>query len=155
MGFFHLRLKDMPNDFILLSPLDPETGGLSNYSCFGGPISWFFCAKCGVRCFAFWGTGEVSEIDLEEWLGKSSEGKKTKVWRPRPEGWTPDKPKEFIGESVEGKNAYMSVNAHTLEPGQEGLDLREWHEKKWILYLDCKDDKEENRYVQPHDGGIY
>jgi hypothetical protein len=27
-GYFHVRLKDAPNDFVLLSPIDPENGGL-------------------------------------------------------------------------------------------------------------------------------
>jgi hypothetical protein len=33
-----------------------------------------------------------------------------------------------------GGGSYLTVNASTLEAGQEGLDLREWHEKGWIRY---------------------
>jgi hypothetical protein len=54
-----------------------------------------------------------------------------------------------------GGKSYLSVNAHTLEPGQEGLDLREWTEKGWIAYLDMKDQVGESRLGEPHEGGIY
>ncbi|KAF2098647.1 DUF636 domain-containing protein [Rhizodiscina lignyota] len=150
MGFFHLRLKDSPNDFVLLSPLNPQEGGLSNYQCFDKIINWYFCGNCGVRCFALRGHGEVSDIDLESWLGKPSEGKTTKVWRPRAENW-----REGSVEWKEGKNAYLSVNAATIEPGQEGFDLKEWHEKKWINYLDMTDERKDDRYGEPHAGGCY
>lgn len=155
MGFFHVRLKDMPNDFLLLSPLDPQEGGLSNYTCFEGRINWYFCARCGVRCFAFSGTGEVQELDLGTWTGAGPEGKMSKVWQPRPYGWTPEKGAESEEDSGQGWNAYLSVNAHTLEPGQEGLDLRDWVENKWVCYLDCKDEEQPDRYGKPHEGGTY
>jgi len=59
---------------------------------------------------------------------------------------------------------YLSINATSLEPGQEGLDLREWwvaleskrraltggrHEKGWITYLDCLEEKGEDRLHVP------
>lgn len=56
---------------------------------------------------------------------------------------------------TEGKNAYLSVNAITLEPDQEGLDLREWHENGWICYLDCKVNTEDNHFGRPSEGGMY
>ena len=149
-GFFNVRLKDSPNDFLLLSPLNPHDGGLSNYKCSDKIVDWFFCGNCGVRCFCLWGEGEVVHIDLEKWLGKESEGKKTKVWKPRVQNW-----REGSAEWEEGKNAYLAVNAMSIEPGQEGFNLKEWHEQGWINYLDCKYEKEDNRYREPHEGGCY
>lgn len=31
---------------------------------------------------------------------------------------------------------YLTVTGLTLDPGQDGLDLREWTEKKWVMYVD-------------------
>ncbi|KAF2192821.1 hypothetical protein K469DRAFT_731248 [Zopfia rhizophila CBS 207.26] len=132
-SLFHVRLGDAPNDFILLSPTNPSA-------------HWFFCGKCGVRCFVFGPGeqhGETVEIDLEGWLGRRSEGKSTKVWRPKKEAWAED------------KDTYLSINAPSLDAGQEGLDLREWHEKGWIAYLDQLDQKENNRLDVPYRGGMY
>jgi hypothetical protein len=140
-AFFHVRPKDPYDDFILLSPLDPESGGLSNYTCFDARINWYFCPKCGVRCFAFCGDSEVRSVDVEEWMGRLPAGDKTQVWVPKP--------------SSSDKISYLSLNAHAFEPGQEGLDLREWVEKKWVCYLDCKDELEDDRYSKPHIGGTY
>jgi hypothetical protein len=66
------------------------------------------------------------------------------VWMVKREGWD-----EVAGES------YLSVNAATLEPGQEGVDLREWMEKGWIAYFDSKDKVVEDRLGVPHGRGIY
>lgn len=99
-----------------------------------------------MRCFIFNGPSEVAEVDLQDWgvkPKKGSEGKLTRVWRPEEEGY------------VEGKTGYLSINAITLEPGQEGFDLNEWTEKQWILYMDCKDEKDEDRFGKPHRGGTY
>jgi hypothetical protein len=49
-----------------------------------------------------------------------------RAWRPRREGWR------------ENQTGYLSVNAVTLELA-EGLDLRAWHERGWISYLDCRE----------------
>jgi hypothetical protein len=72
---------------------------------------------------------------------------KTKVWGPK-EPWA---------EGTE--NGYLSVNAATLEAGQEGLDLREWAEKGWIAYLDTLSapqlEPRENRLGKPYEGGMY
>jgi hypothetical protein len=139
MSFFHVRLPDAVNDFRLLSPLDPQKE-LSDYTCFHKQIHWYFCPKCGVRCFAFMGEGVVKEAEVE--------GKTVKVWGPK-EGW------------IEGteNGSYLSVNAVTLEAGQEGLDLREWTEKGWIAYLDIllvpQQEPGENRLGKPFEGGMY
>jgi hypothetical protein len=143
MGIFHTRVPDSPEDFYLLSPLDLSS--LSDYQCVGKAIHWYFCSNCGVRCFALRGEGEVVEVDLEAALGEESEGKMTKVWRCKKEGWKEGK----------GKGNYLSINAHTIEPGQEGLDLREIVDKKWIAYLDFKDRKEEDRFDYPHESGTW
>lgn len=69
--------------------------------------------------------------------------RETEVWRAKKEGW------------AEGDTSYLSVNATSLEAGQEGCDLREWHEKGWITYLDILDEKEEDRMEKPFRGGMY
>ncbi|CZT15089.1 uncharacterized protein RCC_00989 [Ramularia collo-cygni] len=149
LGMFHLRLEDSPRDFLVLSPLNFEDPGvLGDYRTFAGEYHWYFCNECGVRCFAFAGAdgkggrgGEVIEIDMEA-VGDG--GKKTiKVWRPLRKGW------------VEGKVGYLSINATTLEQDQEGLDLRDWAEKGYIYYIDCKERVESDQYGRPHAGGIY
>ncbi|OAA57408.1 Mss4-like protein [Niveomyces insectorum RCEF 264] len=133
MGIFHLRLADAANDFILLSPLDPFND-LGDYLCGNKILHWFFCKTCGVRCFFFMGEGRVVDRDID--------GETRKVWVP-------------AEDFVEEENGYLSVNATSLDPGQEGLDLREWHEKGWIHYLDMLDKKEENSWERPHRGGMY
>ncbi|KAF2425737.1 hypothetical protein EJ08DRAFT_652033 [Tothia fuscella] len=82
------------------------------------------------------GEGEVTE--------KGVGGEKKTVWVPKEAGW------------VEGSGlSYSSINAHSLDAGKDGLDLREWHEKSWISYLDCLDEKEADRFELPHRGGAY
>ncbi len=88
-----------------------------------------------MRCFAFSGQGEVREVEVE--------GKKMTAWTPKREGWE------------ESKTGYLSVNAATLDQDQEGLDLREWTEKGWIAYLECKEGPGETRLREPHEGGMY
>ena len=135
MGLFHVRLMDAPNDFLLLSPLNPEQGGLTDYTCFARKNHFYFCPTCGVRCFAFSGESEVREVEID--------GNKQQVWTPKRAGWN------------EPGTGYLSVNGITLEPGQEGLNLKEWHEKGWIQYLDMKNHELEDRLGEPHEGGIY
>jgi hypothetical protein len=134
MSIFHLRVPFAPTDFVLLSPLDP-TNQLSDYTCCEGNIHFLFCKTCGVRCFAFVGEGEVVEKEVA--------GEVRKVWAPKEVGYE------------EGQSAYLSVNAQTVEAGQDGFDLREWHEKGWICYLDCLDKKGDERTAAPHRGGTY
>lgn len=53
---------------------------------------------------------------------------------------------------------YLSVNALTLDRGQVGgpdLDLRELVDRKWLRYLDCKDEEGEPRVEYPHEGGTW
>jgi hypothetical protein len=115
-----LRLMDSPNDFYLLSPItsdggalggidvNPE-GGLKDYMCIDYLIHWYFCSKCGVRCFNMMGEGEIRDVEVE--------GKVVKAWTPKREGW------------VEGPSN-LSVNATSIDAGQEGFDMRE----VWIIF---------------------
>ncbi|KAE8451339.1 hypothetical protein EG329_003968 [Mollisiaceae sp. DMI_Dod_QoI] len=142
MSFFHLRVMNSPEDFQLLTPTDPFTE-LGDYTCGEKRIHWFFCRRCGVRCFAFAGEGETVDFEVEfEIVMVGKVKRKMKVWKPKSEGW------------VEKENGYLSINAATLNAGQEGLDLREWTEKGWIAYLDMKGDGEA-RLGKPHEGGMY
>lgn len=134
LGLFHLRPPAPTEDFALLSPLDPFTE-LGDYLVFDKLIHWFFCKTCGGRCFSLYGEGEV--------VTKEIEGETRQVWIPKPI------------EQGAARRLYLSVNAHSLDEGQEGLDLREWHEKGWIQYLDVLDMKEEPRFGKPYRGGIY
>lgn len=163
-GFFHVRLGSAPDHFALLTPLDPMTE-LADYTCFDHKLHWLFCRKCGVRCFTFSGKGEVVECDMEKDLGgrefvegikdlhKGENDGTVKVWRPKKEGWYER------GYPLEGRS-YFSVNAYTLEAGQEGLDLRQWTEEKQVLYLDCLEPNgegtgETRTYERPQYGGAY
>lgn len=90
-----------------------------------------------MRCFAFDGESEIREVEVE--------GKKIQAWAPKREGWI----------EGAGKGSYLSINAATLEPGQEGLDLREWTEQGWIAYLEIKNDTDESRMGVPYQAGMY
>ena len=136
MSIFHVRLIDAPGDFMLLSPLNPTSGGLKDYQCFIKNAHWYFCGTCGVRCFTVAGEGEVREIEIE--------GEKKQAWMMKREGW-----------DEEHGMSYFSLNAATLEPEQEGFNLKEWTEKGWIAYCDSKDNVGDFRMGKPHDGGMY
>jgi hypothetical protein len=143
-GIFHIRLPSAPDDFALLQPLDPLTE-LGDYRTEKGGIQFYFCKTCGVRCFSFYGQGEVvTRTDIPE-----REGEEVKVWRPKKDEW-----REFR-RAEDDNNTYLSVNALTLDARQEGLDLREWAEEKRIAYLDCLDWKESDTTERPHVGGTY
>ena len=137
-ALMHIRLPSAPDDFLLLSPLNPFEE-LGDYRCFDKFLRFFFCKTCGVRCFTFYGEGEV--VDRE--VGPS--GEKRKVWCAKGEDWKED------------ENGYLSVNAYSLDANQDGLDLREWTEKKWVWYLDnLTDDTSRLRsYDKPFPGGAY
>lgn len=134
----HIRLPSSPDDFLLLSPLDPLSD-LGDYLCFERQLHFLFCKGCGVRCFTFMGEGELVEKET------GTSGETQTVWCPK-QGW------------VEDGTRYLSVNGYTLDAGQEGLDLREWTEKKWVMYLDCLTDEpvgSDTTYDRPFPGGAY
>lgn len=144
MSFFHVRLVSAPSEFILLHPStgDDPLANLGDYKCNKERAHWYFCKQCGVRPFIMIGEGEVAEVDVDEFMGKQPSGKAEKVWRLKKDGY------------VEGKGGYFSLNASTLDHDQEGLDLRDWHERGWIRYLD--EWKDEGGWeCSPHPEGMY
>ncbi|KAF9876402.1 hypothetical protein CkaCkLH20_06345 [Colletotrichum karsti] len=156
-GFFHMRLESSPDDFLLLKPLDPYKE-LGDYQVYQKDLHFLFCKTCGMRCLIFMGKGEVVEVDLETLGFKSESGngdnradsdaKLTKIWRPLKDGW------------LEGKKfgSYLSVNGYAVDAGQEGFDLREITEKKWVGYLDwleLHEDSQGVRHDRPWAGGAY
>jgi len=150
-AYLHLRLDNAAADFLLLSPLDPRES-LGDYRCNTGEFHFFFCKSCGGKCFLFCGGHEVAEVPLDDIgidAGKLGDGVqvgdgKIKVWRGK---------QGVFDESK--RMGFLSVNAHTLDAGQEGMDLREWHEKGWILYLDGLAGKGKPQYGTAHEGGVY
>ena len=134
MGLFHVRPIDPPADFQLLSPLNPTSGGLQDYQCFAKKTHWYFCPTCGVRCFGFNNTGEVRTEDVG--------GEKKEVWGFKRKEWD------------EAEKKYLTVNALTLEPKQEGFDLREWVDKGWVAYYDYSKN-ERDQMALPHAGDPY
>ncbi|EEQ33086.1 hypothetical protein McanMca71_003797 [Microsporum canis] len=157
-GLFHMRLPKATEDFYLLSPLEPEKE-LTDYKILEAGSSWYFCPTCGVRCFSFRGKGKVEDVELEEWVTKPAdmtdtkaaaaaggEGSKkitTKAWRIEKEGWDEGK-----------RTSYLSINVQTLEP-EDGLDLRELVDKKWLGFIDCREFKEKQRFDRPQTGGSW
>jgi hypothetical protein len=168
MNYFHTRLFSAPDDFVLLAPLDPMEGGLGDYTTNEHVLHFLYCKRCAVRCFVFSGPGEIVEVEEPEILrGKewardaltyvgskdggadaSEEGKNRmiKVWRPSKALWNP------LEDSEDSPQCYLSVNAVTLDAGQEGLDLREWTEQKKVIYLD---DQDTRWFDRPCFGGTY
>ncbi|KAH6716262.1 hypothetical protein BKA61DRAFT_602835 [Leptodontidium sp. MPI-SDFR-AT-0119] len=148
-GHFHIRTAWSPEDFMLLSPLDP-TAELGDYTCNNGRIHWLFCKKCAGRCFIFAGKGETAEVDLDEMGVKDrDEGKmgKRTIWRPQAKGWD---------ERESG--CYLSVNGYTVDSGQEGFELGEFTANKWVGYVDCLElngPEREPRYDKPYEGGAF
>jgi hypothetical protein len=146
-GFLHIRLANPPKDFALLSPLDPVKE-LSSYGR-SGMANWCFCKTCGVRCFLIEGEGEVNEVDLAspgdvdlERAKIEGDGTKVKVFQPN---------KDWKEEG----NACLRINALTLDAKQEGLDLREWGEKKWIQYVNWLEEIQGYDYERPYVSGTY
>lgn len=151
MGLFHLRVIDPATDFVLLSPSDPHTE-LGDYRTFAKKTSWYFCKLCGVRCFSLGGEWESVELDLEKWSGhENTNGKMTKVWKPKSGEWKP----VVDGKEILKPGCYLSVNATSIEPGQEGFSLKEWSEKGWVAYLDSRTRTGNPRVTEPYEGGIY
>ncbi|KAF2742293.1 hypothetical protein M011DRAFT_462537 [Sporormia fimetaria CBS 119925] len=153
MGLFHVRPKDPATDFIMTSPTSFDD--LADYRCNEGKIGWYFCKKCGCRPFGGGGEFEQVDIDVGEWAGKEGVGKTQKVWVSRPKGeWT---------DTSNGKNEvrpshYLSINAVTLDSGEGGVDLNEWHEKNWLYYSEYKESSLGTplvRWEKPYPGGMY
>jgi hypothetical protein len=140
MGFFHCRPYDLPNDFILTSPSSiDELGVYKTEKC---RINWYFCKNCGCRPFATSGQWEQKDLDINKWAGREGgDGKMEKVL--------------VFKDEEEGAYNYMSVNAVTLETGEGGVDLKEWHEKGWIAYVENREKKEKTLGgPKPHAGGM-
>jgi hypothetical protein len=146
-GMFHMRVPYAPEDFLLLSPADPFQD-LGDYTWAKKEIHFFFCKTCGMRCFLFGGVGEVTEVDLgANGVPGYEAGKLTKVWHAKPDGWN-------TGSDV----SYLSINALTTDPFQEGFDMREWAEKKWIGYVDTLQEEgkqEQSNFERPCIQGTY
>lgn len=151
MGFFHCRPINVSDDFILTSPSTIEE--LGDYRAFTGKIGWYFCKKCGVRIFGLGGKWKQADVDIEKWAGEKSEGRMQKVWKTTPD---PDFMVEVPGKTEKKQIHYLSVNAVTLDP-DDGIDLREWHDKGWIFYVDNREKKggTKVRFGEPHPGGLY
>jgi hypothetical protein len=66
--------------------------------------------------------------NTEQRKGDDDDTEKIRVWRPKKEGWD-----EAVGK---GSKSYLSVNMTSLDAGQDGLDLREFVDKGWIVYTD-------------------
>lgn len=154
-GHFHMRTAWAPEDFLLLSPLDPMAE-LGDYTCYSGTIHWLFCKRCGGRCFLFAGKGETAEVDLDEMGVRDSDGGKMgrrTVWRPKAEGWS-----EQGGDEESGLRCYLSVNGYTVDAAQEGFELGEFTANKWVAYVDCLElhgPEREPRYDKPYEGGAF
>lgn len=147
---FHIRTAWAPEDFMLLSPLDPMAE-LGDYTCNQGLIHWLFCKKCAGRCFLFAGKGETAEVDLDEMGVKDGDGGKMgkrTIWRAKSEGW----------DEQSESGCYLSVNGYTVDPGQEGFELGEFTANRCVAYVDCLElegPEREPRYDKPYKGGAF
>lgn len=153
IGILHVRVQSSPDDFLLLSPGDPFAE-LGDYKCDSKLLHFFYCRTCAVRCFVFMGEGEEVEVEDKDVLAlegvKRKDGERVTAWRPKKEGWQ---------EGRLDHGCYLSVNALTIDPEQEGFDLREWKETGVIAYLDTRRSGQPDRgmpnFEQPHPGGVY
>ncbi|PVI01156.1 hypothetical protein DM02DRAFT_561966 [Periconia macrospinosa] len=147
LGMFHTRPKDPANDFILTSPSTIEELGI--YNAFGGKNQWYFCKKCGVHAFGVGAEWISTELDVEKWAAGEEGGNNTqKVWKTAE--------LDYVNPKYPGKKAhYVSANAITLEE----VDLIEWHDKGWIMYIDNRNPTtnsfQSTRYGKPYPGGCY
>ena len=87
---------------------------------------------------------EIADVGFEKVLGEESKGILTDVWKYKEEGWVEG-----------GKISYFSVNANTIESEKEGFNLKELGDKKWIEYLDVKDQVHVNHYDHQHKGRMW
>lgn len=153
-GFLHVRPASAFDDFLLLSPLDPLKS-LGDYVCNNETLHFLYCKTCAVRCFIFYGEGEVVDVSLPEAValagaksGSEEDGVSVKAWRPK---------KVELNASIPHQGSYLSVNGHTIDAGQKNVDLREWVETKAVMYLDWlpSDGRLPPRCETPHVGGSY
>lgn len=143
---FHCRPVDVPNDFVLTSPANPDD--IARYNSFGGDVNWYFCKKCGVRMFGGCGRWVQEELDVKKWAGEDGGGNiLSQVWKLQ----AVDGKKLFDG----GPFVYVTVNAITLDD----LDLVELHKKGWICYYENRVRKGseplQSRYSEPFPGGCF
>ena len=95
-----------------------------------------------------------TELDVGDWAGGESKGETKQVW-------TLASGEDFTrveeGKTIVKPLHYLSVNAFTLEVGEGGVDLREWHEKKWIFYVENlkRHNGTQMRVNEPFPGGLY
>ncbi|EHK19256.1 uncharacterized protein TRIVIDRAFT_231478 [Trichoderma virens Gv29-8] len=149
-GHFHMRMAWAPEDFMLLSPLDPMAE-LGDYTCNSGLVHWLFCKTCGGRCFVFEGEWETAEVDLDEMGVKDRDGGKMgkrTIWRPKADGWSEQRE----------CGCYLSVNGYTVDAAQEGFELGEFITNRWVAYVDCLElngPEREPRYDKPYNGGAF
>lgn len=157
-AYFHINLADPKSDFILLSPLDPLKE-LTNYKCAEKAQNLLFCPTCGIRAFINEGpegkplgklvSKDLSKIGLSlsqlQQLGFESERDATDVTVHVP-----------CDEWDSAATHSLRINAHALDKGQEMLDLREWHERKWVQYVNWLDEIDGARsYERPFHFGAY
>ncbi|KAF2708591.1 hypothetical protein K504DRAFT_477100 [Pleomassaria siparia CBS 279.74] len=150
MGFFHCRPININDDFILTSPSNIQE--LGDYRVFAKRTGWYFCKTCGVRTFGMSGTWEQDEIDVGTWSGKQhGDGTVQKVWKSK----SNDIDTEKDGKKITKPYHYLSVNAVTLEGGDGGVDLKEWHEKGWLYYVENREKAGNHPQPQPFHCGMY
>ncbi|KAF1954384.1 hypothetical protein CC80DRAFT_493865 [Byssothecium circinans] len=146
LNMFHTRPAEPENDFIVTSPSTIEELGI--YNAFGGKNNWYFCKNCGVQCFGIGAEWVQEELDVNKWAGKEGGAEKfQKVWKT--------KALDILGPDGNPVH-YVSANAVTIE----GVDLIEWHDKKWVYYVNNRhgekgSSRESARYGEPHAGGCY
>jgi hypothetical protein len=141
MNFFHVHPAHPRNDFVLLSPLDPDRE-LGLYQTLSHERNYYFCPRCGVRCLTYSGESEIVAVDLTE-LGEQGEGKR-EVWRAKWDG-------------QEATEPYVAINGVTIEP-REDFDLRLLTEEKRVQYFDGRsavEDEKTPRWDRPHYWGCY
>ena len=150
MGLFHLRPINPAEDYILTSPANIDE--LGEYRCNAKKHGWYFCKTCGVRILGLGGEWEQVELDVKKWKGVKGEDEADdvqKVWRTNGESQMED-----VGGKKVAKPFYLSVNAVTLEPSED-IDLRMWHEKGWIFYVECRREDGTPKGFKPHEGVMY
>lgn len=151
MGFFHCRPIDPQEDFVLISPTNLDE--LGDYRTFAKTSGWYFCKSCGVRVFGVAAKWELADIDINKWAGTKpiEDGDELQsVLRTKATTRT----RVVDGKEVTEDDHYVSINAVTLEPTDD-IDLSMWHEKGWILYVDCRSRTESARFGKPFKGGMY